>query len=249
MRLIALVIGLALALSGAQAQTKAGSLKGWVVVVDPGHGGSDPGSHGIHRGKSIIEAQYVYDVSLRVARMIRERQGLTFLTIKNNCGERNNQPQDILPDDRTARFSTDGTLVQAGTTGLYKRVEFGNKISRNYPTYRKAWISIHFDVVGSRSDVKGVRLISPDNSSRFIRAFEQSFGAAKRLRDVDAVVENGDKGHGIRHLFVLGSTNRIGNKVLVELGNFLNDDDLWRIRDPKVRESYAQEIVKALELY
>ena len=59
-----------------------GTLYGWAVVLDPGHGGIDPGSSVNLGGGKIVEDEYVYDVTLRAARLIRERDGLVFLTIK-----------------------------------------------------------------------------------------------------------------------------------------------------------------------
>ncbi|MEK7464742.1 MAG: N-acetylmuramoyl-L-alanine amidase [Patescibacteria group bacterium] len=247
---IAMVFGLTLLLqSVAHPQQKKGSLYGWVVVVDPGHGGADPGSSRILRGERVTENEYVYDVSLRVQRLIRERQGLALLTTKNGGGEQNASPSKIVVDRRDERFALDGTLVRAGKSGLSKRVEFGNQVSRRYPKHRQAWISIHFDVVGSSSDVQGIRIISADSSSRFVAALESTFRRVGRLREKHPVVESGDDAHGIRNLYVLRSVNRIKDRVLIELGNFLNDDDLWRIRNPEVRELYAKEIASALERY
>lgn len=52
------------------AQTRKGSLYGWVVVVDAGHGGMDPGASGVFQGKRVVEDEYVFDVALRVRRRI-----------------------------------------------------------------------------------------------------------------------------------------------------------------------------------
>ena len=229
-----------------EAQKKRGSLYGLVAVVDPGHGGTDPGSFRVFKGERVTESEYVYDVSLRVARLIRERAGLALITIKGG-GERDLPADKILVGDHQERFATDNTVVKAGTVGLQKRLDFGNATKHRYPKHSIVWLSIHFDVVGDLSSVEGVRIIAADTSSRLAQALERSFRSAKRLRDQAPLVSSGDRVHGIRHLYVLGPKNEIKEKVLIELGNFLNDADLWRIRDPEVRERYARTIVDALE--
>lgn len=228
-------------------QEKRGSLYGWVVVIDPGHGGMDPGSSGSFSGERVVEDEYVYDVALRVFRLVKARQGLAFLTIRDKTGERNWRPQDVFPDERTETFAWDGTVVRARTAGLLKRLFYGNTISRRYPRHRQAWISIHFDVLVGNRDIEGVRIIAPDVDLRVAKALEKSFGNARRLRDGDSVVTSGDSDHGLRRLFILSSRNRIREKVLLELGNFNNEADVWRIRNPAVREAYAKAIVQALE--
>jgi len=227
------------------AQTRKGSLHGWVVVLDPGHGGMDPGASGIFQGKRVVEDEYVFDVALRVRRMIQARGGLAIMTTTDRVGERSWEPFIVFPDMRTERFTTDGTVVRAGTAGLRRRLRLGNSIKQKYPRHRQAWISIHFDVRGRGGD-DGVRIIAADTELQIAKSLERSFGNAKRLRDDDPVVESGDRDHGIRRLFILSGENRIKEKVLIELGNFKNESDVWRIRNHVVREAYAKAITEAL---
>ncbi len=227
------------------AQTRKGSLYGWIVVLDAGHGGMDPGASGVFQGKRVVEDEYVFDVALRVRRMIRARGGLAIMTTVDKIGERNWTPFKVFPDERTERFAMDGTVVRAGTAGLRRRLRLGNQIKYRYPKHHQAWISIHFDVRGRGGD-DGVRIIAADTELQIAKSLERSFGNAKRLRDDDPVVESGDRDHGIRRLFILSGENRIKEKVLIELGNFRNEADVWRIRHHVVREAYAKAIVDAL---
>ena len=242
------LVGLAILPCESFAQER-GSLYGLAATIDPGHGGKDPGSSRMHRGARVTEDEYVYDVAVRVRRLSRERQGIASLTITDAVGERNFSPSQVFPDSRTERFALDGTLVHAGQGGLNKRLAFGNLIRDRYPKHRRVWISIHFDVTGSSASIEGVRIIAADTASRLAQALKKSFGADNRLRDEAPLVGNGDPAHGIRNLAVLRSANKHKDRVLIELGNFNNDSDLWRIRDPKVREAYALAIVRALEQY
>lgn len=247
MRQFFFIVCMIIVVIGTTTTTQAGksSLHGWVVVLDAGHGGIDPGASGIFQGMRIVEDEYVFDVALRVRRMIRARGGLAIMTTTDNVGERNWEPFRVFPDMRTERFVTDGSIVKARTAGLRKRLRLGNQIKGKYPKHRQAWVSIHFDVRGRGLD-DGVRIIAPDTELRIAKSLERSFGNAKRLRDDDPMVESGDRDHGIRRLFILSGENRIKEKVLIELGNFKNEADVWRIRNHVVREAYARAITDSL---
>jgi N-acetylmuramoyl-L-alanine amidase len=42
------------------------------IVIDPGHGGHDPGAHGV----GIVESELVLDVALRLEKLLKEQQGV-----------------------------------------------------------------------------------------------------------------------------------------------------------------------------
>jgi N-acetylmuramoyl-L-alanine amidase len=197
----------------------------------------------------VVEDEYVYDIALRIQRIVRARGGLAFMTITDTMGERNWLPNRIFPDARTERFALDKTIVRAGTRGLNKRLAYGNLISRRYPKHRQVWMSIHFDVVGRSTDIAGIRIIAPDTELPIAVALGKTFATSRRLRADNPVVQNGDRDFGLRRLFVLTARNRIRNRVLIEMGNFNNPSDLWRIRDYRVRDLYVHGIVRALEIW
>ncbi len=232
--------------STACAQKKTADLKNTVVVIDPGHGGTDPGAFALVRGTRVFENAYVYDVALRVAQQVRARGGTPYLTTYGGALIQRLSPQNILVDTRDERFSIDNSVVTAGSPGLSKRLMYGNKILRENPKKKVVWISIHFDVVGNRADIAGVRIVSADTSSKLTKALKKTFGEDGRLRKVAPVVPTGDKDHGMRRLFVLSERNHIKDKVLVELGNFKNESDLYRIRTDKVRDAYSSAMARAI---
>src|SRR3989344_9574331 len=55
-------------------------LHGIVLVIDPGHGGSDPGAHGMFRGQMVFEAPYVNDVAQRLAKVAKAQGAIVYLT-------------------------------------------------------------------------------------------------------------------------------------------------------------------------
>ncbi|KKP79510.1 MAG: hypothetical protein A2271_01640 [Candidatus Moranbacteria bacterium RIFOXYA12_FULL_35_19] len=81
-----LLVGCFLASSATLAiakEAKKGERYGLVVILDPGHGGMDPGAHGIFNDKMVVEDEYVYDVSLRLQRILLVKEAIVFMTIKD----------------------------------------------------------------------------------------------------------------------------------------------------------------------
>lgn len=229
-------------------KVKSSTLENLVAVIDPGHGGSDPGAHGEANGVNVYEKVYVYDVALRLQRILKKRGAHSFMTVVGKSKINNLPASKIVQDNGNETFTIDGTVVKAGSRGLHKRLAYGNSIAKKNPNKRQVWISIHFDVVGMSKDINGVRVIEASSSKTLGKALITSFGKVGRLRENAPLVVSGDQSHGIRKLYVLRDTNHIREKVLIELGNFRNKDDLWRIRDPKVREKYAESIANALSV-
>ncbi len=87
-----------------RSRTVARGLEGVVVVLDPGHGGRDPGTIGVC---GICEDEYVYDITTRVARIIesetRGRALFTLIDTKHGLAPRNRKN---LPKDSTERVLT-----------------------------------------------------------------------------------------------------------------------------------------------
>ncbi len=249
MRLLVVVI-LVAAIPLAAEQKKQGSkplLYGWMVMLDPGHGGEDPGSSGDFNDQRVVEDEYVYDVALRTQRIIKSMGGLAMLTIQDKkTGERSLRAQEVFPDYRGEIYTGQTKVVQAGTWGLNQRLKYGNEQRSKFPKHRQAWISIHFDVLGNNTSIDGVRIIKGKTSNRLAEALRKSFGDAARLREFAPVVQNGDRRYGIRSLHILNGGNGFREKVLIELGNFNNTTDVWRIRNPVTREAYAMAIATAL---
>ena len=226
-------------------------LYGLVVIIDPGHGGTDPGANGYFGGQlRITESAYCYDVALRLEKILKSKGAIVFKTVKS--AQRtpiDNKPQQVIPFLRAySLFTFDTSMVEAGTSGLSKRISFANSKFESYPKHKIVFISIHFDVLPKK--ISGTRVITGVNASGLGNCLKIELENKHRLSTSgNPVLKTGDKTHGIKNIFVLGKTNKISQCVLLELGNFNNEADLWRIRDPKVREDYALIVTSSLERF
>ena len=193
----AFAVLLSIALTGEAAGR--GKLYGAVVVIDPGHGGKDPGSHGLFTGDEVWEDEYAYDVALRVRDFIKKEDGVAFLTIEDPNGKvpRDWVPSKVFPPDHDEVFSLDRTQVRARTAGLSRRLQYANSIKRRYPKHRVVFVAIHFDVVGKRTDVAGVQIIAARQDSALAHALVESFHERMRQERPLEVI-----GEGARNLYI-----------------------------------------------
>ena len=103
------------------------------------------------------------------------------------------------------------------------------------------------------SQLEGVHIVTPQKATpKIATAMAKEFEKKKRMRTRDGqkflpLVESGDKSHGVRRLYILSGRNPIKERVLVELGNFSNPTDHFRIRNPDVREEFADIMANALK--
>lgn len=226
-------------------------LYGLVVVIDPGHGGSDPGANYNFGGSKqcVTESAYCYDIAVRLEKLLKSKGAIVFKTVKTNqIKPIDNNPQKEIVCNSIAVFSFDHSSVQAGVSGLAKRVSFANLKLRNFPEHKVVYISIHFDVI--KKELSGARVIYGKNSDIFARCLKNELEIKNRLSNHEyPLIKNGDKSKGVKSIYVLSDKNKIKERVLLELGNFKNEADLWRIRDPKVREDYALIVTSALEKF
>jgi N-acetylmuramoyl-L-alanine amidase len=230
-----------------------GDLSDTVVIIDAGHGGQDPGAHAEIYGQEIWEAPYVTDVALRLEEAVECRGGAVEVTREGVDTISNDPANVILPLNREDEFVVNGRQVEAGLTGLRTRLRVIDGVIARHPGKRIVWMSVHFDSLG-KAKADGVAFLVPRNleddpvTTELVRAFDE----AHRIRTFTnrdgteterPLVINEDH----RHVRVLqNDENSLRWKYLIELGNFSDQDDRYRIRDPRVRAEYARLIATGI---
>jgi N-acetylmuramoyl-L-alanine amidase len=224
------------------------NLSGLVVIIDSGHGGKDLGC--VVKNSQFIENAYCYDVALRLEKILKDSGIIVFKTTKDSKRRINNTILGNIPSLSHAVFSINGKMVKNGK-GLYKRTDFCNLKFQKYHDHEIVFISIHFDVTSS--DFLGARIIKEKGnykSSLFSDILKEELQKKNLLSNsFFPVFENGDPLIYKRHLHILSGKNKISPKVLIELGNTQNQEDLLRIKNPNIREEYARVMFNALKKY
>ena len=225
--------------------SRAGQLSGLVVVIDPGHGGSDFGgmTH-VKKNTWLYESGYSYDVSLRLEKLLQEEGATVFRTCSSNREIINSRSDTIIRHNRKAIFNLDSSIVEKSKEGLYKRLLYANLIKEKYINQKIIYISIHFDQIGSK--YHGLRIVTNEKNS-LVDFIIAEFKSSKLLSPYPNPILI--SGRGFANIFVLGDFNLISDRVLLELGNLCNSNDLSKIRNPIARNNYALIIKSALIKY
>ena len=229
------------------------TLAGWHVVLDPGHGGMDPGaivsvSDGNGNPVVVTEDEYAYDVALRIYRLLRRHGAsvsLTILAPDHHIRDGENAQQTFI--NRKSEVYADQSHNDheswrpVGTLdGLVLRKEIAAKFIQKLPASVKSagtlFISIHAD---NSPD------LPPGTTILYDGMDEEERTRSKSL----AQVMSGHLGSGafIRHqqLNVL-KENPADAAVLVEARNIHYPHNAWALRSAELREADARKITKGI---
>ena len=226
-------------------------LEGWHFVLDPGHGGIDPGA--IVAGQDaegntfyIVEDEIVYDLALRVYALLKLHGAEATLTlISPNHLLRGNTPVSrTFVHDRNEVFNSlawnrrdrPATWPKGGQKYLDVRVDITRRALRGVPADRQIFLSLHAD--NDRPTGDAVTLFYYQSSQRtdtvsrdFARRLIPAMGAGAQTKG--------------RILGVLRK-NPARYKLLVEMRNLAFADHIWSVRYEQLRQRDAQKVVKAL---
>jgi LysM repeat protein len=226
-------------------------LAGWHFVLDPGHGGIDPGTIVTAMDADgnryyVVEDEYVYDMTLRVYALLKAHGADATLTLlapnhllRSNSPVSNtfvNDHNEILNDPDWNRNNRPGTWPKGNQQYLQKRIEIAKQAVKGTPADRQVFLSFHAD----NDELAGnaVTLFyhqnrrSTDHASRdFARRLLPAMGAGSRAKG--------------RNLGVLRD-NPIRYKLLVEMRNLAFDEHIWAIRYEQRRQRDAEKVVEAL---
>ena len=202
----------------------------FIVVLDAGHGGSDPGNLGTGRYKT-TEKNISLDVTLQVGKYINEhfpqvkvvytRSGDTFPTLKERCNIANNADADLFISihcNANAKETPNG--VETFVMGLHKSQESLESAMRENNS-----IFLEKD---HEADYSGFDPKNPDTyiilSMRENAYMEKSIDIAKNVQDqFRSRVGRKDRGVKQAGFYVISYTNM--PSILVELGFLTNKDE------------------------
>jgi len=234
-------------------KTKSSALKGWHIVIDPGHGGLDPGAivsvaDGNGNPLVITEDEYVYDISMRLYRILVLHGASVSLTVlspdhhvRNGANARQtfvNLKNEIYNEE--SHNARKGWRPVGTIEGLDMRKSIASKeiakVSSRDKRKGTVFVSIHAD--NSPDLPVGKTVLYDGGSDREL----------KRSMDLAAVLSSHlGKNSFIRHqnLRVL-QNNPADAAALVEARNLSYSNNAWALRSPSLREQDALMIADGL---
>lgn len=226
-------------------------LAGWHFVLDPGHGGIDPGA--IVKGRDaagrpywVVEDEYAYDLALRTAALLKLHGADVTLTLLSSTHLlRGNEPvshtfvherDEVFNDEAWNRRNRPAAWPKGGQDYLDARVDVARRAFAGVPADRQIFLSFHADNVPALGNVVTLFYYQgrgrTDTVSRsFARKLLPGMGAGARIKGKSLGV--------LRH-------NPTRYKLLVEMRNLAFPEHIWALRYSELRQRDAEKLVRAL---
>lgn len=198
-----------------------------VIVIDPGHGGADPGARSATDGR--WEKEFTLDWARRLAPLLGQQGWQVFLTRSNDA--------DVSLSDRVALADARGADL---FLSLHFNVSGGGRDQGGLETYCLTPTGMRSSLTRGYEDDPAE--ILPNN------AFDaENLQCAMRLHAALLSV-GGVKDRGVRRARFLGVLRAQKRPaVLIEGGFLSNPAEARRIADPAYRQKLAEAMARALE--
>lgn len=234
---------------------KSQRLKNWRIVIDPGHGGQDPGAivsntDGEDRAVHVVEDEYVYDIALRLYKKLKMEGAEVELTvISPNHHIRENlratitfvhEQNEVYNDERANRKNA--FSVRPALANINQRVRIANQFFKGAKRGHTLFISVHAD--NSPNRPKGPLVIYHERRGKIdsrSRTFAQVMQKTLDHPSLPAQI-------GGRNLAVLRN-NHAHAEVLVEIRNVHDKGEAWALRFHSRREEDADRIFQGVLNY
>jgi len=229
-------------------------LAGYTIVLDPGHGGLDPGAivpseNGNGETVYVVEDEYAYDISLRTYRLLKLHGADVTLTIisPNHHIRSSENPSETFVNMKNEVYNLKSLNKEGdssswpvgGSRGLRKRVEVAETAFLGADRNKTLYISIHAD--NSPDHGQGTMVLYSSES-------EKNIEESKYLAESLIPYLGASSITGRQNLAVLRN-NPAWAEVLIEIRNLHYPGNSWAIRYDKLREQDAGFIVEGLINY
>lgn len=236
----------------AQARPLAGTL----VILDPGHGGEDPGATLKLGAETINEAALTYRTSRELADALRAQGAEVRYTVRSAALD-----SRLTPDNAPPPLPTDAVLVatdkpltariRSSPRQLWQRAELAHALwtrraASRVPDRGMYFISVHYD--DSRADTVRGGLVWVDERVPGVPPLAQNLAHALQSQGWSRPETfRGQSGVAGDTLGVLNPRyNPVPQRVLLEVATLSNADDLRRAQDPVWRRGMVQAIAQAV---
>ncbi|WKC77247.1 LysM peptidoglycan-binding domain-containing protein [Borreliella valaisiana] len=239
---------------------KGSRLKDKLIILDPGHGGLDPGAivksrDGLGNEVFVVEDEYVYDIALRLYVYLKEEGANVELTIlapdhliRNSVFANNtfvNVKNEVYNDYDLNKNDTVDSWINGTPAGLKKRLVVVKNIVNKYKNIKDkdiAFFSLHADNSVGAPKSMGFYYQKDDEKKCDIHSKSVAEKITEGMKRSSYI--KGQNLHVLRNNIVM-------TKLLIEVRNLAFPEEAWSIRSSKLRDQdskiLANGILKILE--